>query len=298
VNRDDASTPSQGISFKSPDGLTLRADAWGNPQAAPVLLLHGGGQTRHAWAGTAAALAEEGWYAVSLDARGHGDSDWCPRGDYNHESFAADLTAVSEVFEQAPVLVGASLGGMSSLFALGRAQKENRPAPASALVLVDIATRMEIDGARRILEFMSQKPQGFSSLEEAAEAIATYNPHRPRSRDLEGLKKNLRLKEDGRYRWHWDPAFVNGRLTPSSMKVINSLDDAARGLSIPTLLVRGRMSDLLSQEGADEFLVQVPHAQFVDISGAGHMVAGDRNDHFTRAVLDFLAREVANSPPA
>ena len=298
MNRDDASTPSQAISFKSADGLTLRADAFGDPQAAPVLLLHGGGQTRHAWAGTAAALAEEGWYAVSLDARGHGDSDWCPRGDYDHESFSADITAVCEAFEQAPVLVGASLGGISSLFALGQAQEENRPAPASGLVLVDIATRMEIDGARRILEFMNQKPQGFSSLEEASEAIATYNPHRPRSRDLEGLKKNLRLKEDGRYRWHWDPAFVSGRLTPSSMKVINSLDDAARGLSIPTLLVRGRMSDLLSQEGADEFLVQVPHAQFVDISGAGHMVAGDKNDHFTRAVLDFLAREVANAPPA
>jgi pimeloyl-ACP methyl ester carboxylesterase len=82
------------------------------------------------------------------------------------------------------------------------------------------------------------------------------------------------------------------------MKILDSLDDAARGLSIPTLLVRGRMSDLLSQEGADEFLAQVPHSQFVDISGAGHMVAGDRNDHFTRAVLDFLAREVANIPPA
>jgi pimeloyl-ACP methyl ester carboxylesterase len=298
VNPDPTSTSPQKITFKSPDGLTLRAAAWGNPQAAPVLLLHGGGQTRHAWAGTAAALALEGWYAVCLDARGHGDSDWCPRGDYNHSSFADDVAAVCETFERAPVLVGASLGGISSLFALGRAQDEKRPTPASALVLVDIATRMEIDGARRILEFMSQKPQGFSSLEEAAEAIATYNPHRPPSRDLEGLKKNLRLKEDGRYRWHWDPAFIDGRLTPSSVEKLGSLDDAARGLSIPTLLVRGRMSDLLSQEGADEFLTQVPHAQFVDISGAGHMVAGDRNDHFTRAVLEFLAREVATALPA
>ncbi|HIL01156.1 MAG TPA: alpha/beta hydrolase [Myxococcales bacterium] len=285
-------TTRQAISFKTPDGLTLRADAWGSPQAAPVLLLHGGGQTRHAWAGTAAALAAEGWYAVCMDARGHGDSDWCPRGDYNHLAFADDVAAVSESFSRVPVLVGASLGGISSLFALGRAQSENRPAPASALVLVDIATRMELDGARRILDFMSQKPEGFASLEEASDAIASYNPHRPKSRDLKGLKKNLRLKEDGRYRWHWDPAFVNGRLTPGSMKTLGSLDDAARGLAIPTLLVRGRMSDLLSQEGADEFLAQVPHAHFVDISGAGHMVAGDRNDHFTRAVLDFLAREV------
>jgi pimeloyl-ACP methyl ester carboxylesterase len=280
------------LTFKTPDGLTLRADALGNPQDAPVLLLHGGGQTRHAWAGTASALAAEGWYAVSLDLRGHGDSDWCPRGRYDHGSFAADVGAVAQVFERPPVLVGASLGGMSSLFALGQAQAEQRPPLAAALVLVDIATRMEIGGAKRILEFMSQKPEGFASLEEAAEAIASYNPHRPKSRDLNGLKKNLRLHEDGRYRWHWDPAFVDGRLTPDSVNMLSSLDAAARGLSIPTLLVRGRMSDLLSREGADAFLAQVPHAHFVDVSGAGHMVAGDRNDQFTRAVLDFLAHEV------
>lgn len=287
---------SEEIAFETPDGLTLRAGAWGDPKAAPVLLLHGGGQTRHAWAGTAAALAEDGWRAISLDLRGHGDSDWCPRGDYNHSAFAADVAAVAETLEKPPVLVGASLGGMSSLFALGRAQAENRPPPASALVLVDIATRMEIDGARRILEFMKQKPEGFTSLEEAAETIASYNPHRRKSGNLEGLKKNLRLKEDGRYRWHWDPAFVNDRLKPDSGNVLESLSDAARGLSIPTLLVRGRMSDLLSQEGANEFLDQVPHAHFVDVSNAGHMVAGDQNDHFTRAVLEFLAKEVREGP--
>ncbi len=282
----------QEITFKTPDGLTLRADAWGDPQDDPVLLLHGGGQTRHAWAGTAETLAAGGWYAVSLDLRGHGDSDWCPQGRYDHASFSTDVSAVAEFFERPPVLVGASLGGMSSLFALGRAQSEQRPPPASALVLVDIATRMEIDGAKRILAFMSQKPEGFASLEEAAEAISTYNPHRPKPKDLNGLKKNLRQGEDGRYRWHWDPAFVEGRLTPDSMNMLDTLDAAARGLSIPTLLVRGRMSDLLSQEGADTFLEQVPHAHFVDVSDAGHMVAGDRNDLFTRAVLDFLSEQV------
>ena len=280
------------IEFKTPDGLTLRADARGEPGQTPVLLLHGGGQTRHAWAGTAQALADAGWYSVSLDLRGHGDSDWCPEGNYEHGAFAADVGAVAESFEHPPILVGASLGGMSSLFALAQARKANRPTPAAALVLVDIATRMEIDGARRILDFMGQKPDGFESLEEAAEAIATYNPHRPRPRDLNGLKKNLRLQEDGRYRWHWDPAFIDGRLTPGRGAILDTLDDAARGLRIPTLLVRGRMSDLLSQEGADEFLDQVPHAHFVDVSDAGHMVAGDKNDVFTRAVLDFLNSEL------
>jgi pimeloyl-ACP methyl ester carboxylesterase len=151
---------------------------------------------------------------------------------------------------------------------------------------------MEIDGAQRILDFMGAHPDGFANLDEAADAIAGYNPHRPRPKDPSGLAKNLRLQENGRYRWHWDPAFIQGRLRPAALAELDRLDAAARGLTIPTLLVRGRMSDLLSEAGAREFLEQVPHAHFVDVSGAGHMVAGDRNDKFTQAVVDFLRDQV------
>jgi pimeloyl-ACP methyl ester carboxylesterase len=276
------------LTLKGSGGLELSADAWGSPDDHPVLLLHGGGQTRHAWSGTGEALARAGWYAVSMDLRGHGDSQWSPAGDYRHGSFAADTTAVARSFSRPPVLVGASLGGLSSLFALGNAASQNARPLARALVLVDIATRMEIDGAKRILSFMAANPDGFATLEEAAEAISNYNPHRPRPKRVEGLAKNLRMQEDGRYRWHWDPAFIDGRLGPDNHSELTKLDDAARALDIPTLLVRGRMSDLLSEEGARVFLDQVPHAEFVDVSDAGHMVAGDRNDNFTTAVIDFL----------
>jgi len=278
--------------LESADGLTLVADAYGDDGAPPVLLLHGGGQTRHAWAGTGVALAAEGYYAVSLDLRGHGESDWCPNGDYRHNAFAADTAAVAASFDRPPVLVGASLGGLSSLFALAEARSAGRPTPAAALVLVDIATRMQVDGARRILAFMNAHPDGFESLDEAADAIHAYNPHRPRPKDPSGLEKNLRLRGDGRYRWHWDPAFVEGRLTPSAMNELDRLDDAARSLEIPALLVRGRMSDLLSEDDAQHFLDLAPHARFVDVSNAGHMVAGDRNDQFSRAVIDFLTERV------
>lgn len=282
------------LQFRSADGLRLAADGFGDPSRPPVLLLHGGGQTRHAWSGTGRVLAEAGWYAVSLDLRGHGDSDWCENGDYRHTAFSADTTAVAESFDRPPVLVGASLGGISSLFALGAAREAGRPTPASALVLVDIATRMQLAGARRILAFMSAHPDGFETLDEAADAISSYNPHRPRPDSTSGLEKNLRRREDGRYRWHWDPAFVDGRLTPAAMNEIDKLDTAARGLDIPTLLVRGRQSDLLSEEDAQHFLGLVPHAEYVDVTNAGHMVAGDRNDHFSRAVVEFLSEHVAD----
>ena len=64
---------------------------------------------------------------------------------------------------------------------------------------------------------------------------------------------------------------------------------------VPVLLVRGRTSDVVSEEKAADFLARFPAVEFVDVSGAGHMVAGDKNDEFNGAVIDFLRRVM---PPA
>jgi pimeloyl-ACP methyl ester carboxylesterase len=272
----------QPVHYWVDEGLRLVGDAWGSPKAPPVLFLHGGGQTRHAWGGTAHALAQQGWYAIALDLRGHGNSDWSPDGNYQIDTFVADLRSIIDQIGQLPVLVGASLGGMTALVAEGES-----PQPLStAVVLVDITPRVEQEGADRILAFMTAKPEGFETLEEAADAVAAYIPHRPRPKDLSGLEKNLRKGPDGRYRWHWDPQLISParrRRDPERMVA------AARALRVPTLLVRGRLSDIVSEETAAEFMAAVPHAQFVDVSGAGHMVAGDQNDIFSKAVIDFVA---------
>ncbi len=270
-------------------GVTLRADAWGRSDAPPVVLLHGGGQTRHSWSGTARALATEGWYAIAVDLRGHGESGWSPDGMYGLERFCEDLRAILLALGRKAVVVGASLGGMTALMTEGTAAE---PATA-AVVLVDIAPRIELKGVQRIVEFMTGSPEGFASLEEAADAIAAYNSHRQRRKDLSGLAKNLRRGADGRWRWHWDPRFMSIGTTESRPpRDPAALEHAARGLRVPTLLVRGRESDLLSEEGARAFLALVAHARYTDVSGAGHMVAGDRNDAFSRAVLDFLRDQV------
>ena len=276
------------LSFAGADGLTLRADARGEPDAPPVVFLHGGGQTRHAWGGTAAALARDGRLAIALDLRGHGESDWAP-GDapYRLERFAADLRAVIAQLGRPPALVGASLGGLTSLLAVG----ETEVPIATAAVLVDIAPRIEPEGAKRITSFMVGRPDGYASLEEVADAIADYTQQRSRPRDLESLKKNLRLGENGRWHWHWDPRFM-GADGPAEIVDRRRLFAAARRLAFPTLLVRGRESDILSDEGVREFLSHLPNAQYVDVGGAGHMVAGDRNDVFTAAVAEFLRRSV------
>lgn len=279
-----AASAARSLRFAGHGGLGLAADAWGDPEAPPVVLLHGGGQTRHAWGGTAEALAREGWHAVALDLRGHGESEWAPDGDYSAEAFVRDVRAVASAFREPPVLVGASLGGIAALLAEGES-----PAPlCRGLVLVDIAVRIEVEGALRIIQFMRARPEGFASLEEAADAVAAYLPHRRRPRDLSGLARNLRRGADGRLRWHWDPAFLEPGRGPRPGQDPARLERAARALRVPTLLVRGRLSDLLSEAGARHFLALAPHARFADVSDAGHMVAGDRNDAFTDAVVAFL----------
>jgi pimeloyl-ACP methyl ester carboxylesterase len=285
---------SRAVAFEGHGSVVVRGEAWGPEEGRPVLFLHGGGQTRHSWSATGRALASDGWHAMALDLRGHGDSDWAPDGGYLPRDFIADLHRVIDALGRPPVVVGASLGGMTALMTEG----ESEGGRLAALVMVDVTPRLENEGIGRIIDFMLAAPDGFASLEEAGDLVASFRQHRERPKDLSGLRKNLRQGDDGRWRWHWDPAFIghhrDSRASGLDHPMVPRFNNperllaAARSLAIPTMLVRGRESDVVSPEAAREFLQAVPHARFVDVTGAGHMVAGDRNDAFTEAVVEFL----------
>jgi pimeloyl-ACP methyl ester carboxylesterase len=283
--------------FTGAAGNTLAADVYGDGGRI-VMLLHGGGQTRYAWRTTAEQIARTGHTAYAIDQRGHGDSAWIPDGSYRFIDFAGDVRAVAdELASRAggarPMVIGASLGGIASLLAQGAAEREGDGPVFSAIVLVDITPRVDRGGVAKIQGFMRDRAQeGFASIAEAADAVAAYLPHRTRPRSHEGLKKNLRQSPDGRWRWHWDPKFLDGPhpVATDHKWVEQALVDSARGLKIPALLVRGASSELVQEAHAREFLELVPHAEFVDVTGARHMVAGDRNDAFGEAILGFLDR--------
>lgn len=280
-------TPTPMHVWEGANGVSIAGDTWGDPAGQLVVLQHGGGQTRHAWKGAGETLGEAGYHVVAFDARGHSDSGWAE----DPEHYAADYMVedlkcvVAALGSDAPILVGASMGGGTSLIAAGEGHIH-----AGALVLVDMAPRIEPEGTRKIQEFMNQKPEGFDSLEEVAEAISNYQPHRKRPRNLDGLAKNVRLGADGKYHWHWDPARRRNRRTMSNYR--ERLSACADNLTLPTLLVRGGLSDVLSEEGAQSFLKQCPHAEYVSVDNAAHMVAGDRNDIFAGSVIEFLTRTV------
>lgn len=286
-----SSTPSdrETVEFHGENGLALVADEWnrGASTAADlptILMLHGGGQNRFSWKHTGQILADHGFHVIALDARGHGDSDRAPDAEYTVDAFSTDiLTALDEIGRPVAV-VGASMGGLTGIQVADRAG----PAKVTALVLVDVVPRFEKDGSARIRDFMFKHVHGFDTLDEAADAIAAYLPHRKRPSNIDGLKKNLRQR-NGRWFWHWDPAFLTVPNDDAFVRV-ERIEQAAIDLTIPILLIRGKLSDVVSVEGVEDFLAKVPGAEFIELTDAGHTAAGDDNDAFSDAVVAFLTR--------
>jgi len=283
-----SSTPHT-VEFSGVQGLTLVADEWNRGVDAAagrptILMLHGGGQNRFSWKNTGQVLADAGFHVVALDSRGHGDSDRAPDADYDVETLTADVMQVLDAIGRPVILIGASMGGLTGILVADRAG----PDRVARLVLVDVVPRFEKNGSARIREFMFSGLHGFGSLEEAADAVAAYLPYRTRPRSPEGLKKNLRLR-DGRWYWHWDPAFMTKPGDDPQLRT-EKFEQAAADLTIPVLLIRGKLSDVVSPEGVRHFLDTVPNAEFVELSDAGHTAAGDDNDAFSNVVETFVTR--------
>jgi pimeloyl-ACP methyl ester carboxylesterase len=282
--------PREAVRFATPGGVELAGEVL-HPQGRPcVLFAHGFGQTRHAWSATAGSLAAAGCRCASFDARGHGESGR-PRDGYHMQQFFDDLRLVAGAQPEKPVLVGASMGGLLGLAVAG----ESDEPPFSALVLVDITPRWETSGVDRILQFMRAWPDGFADHDEAARAVADYLPHRSRRKSADRLAPLLRRGTDGRLRWHWDPAMLEP-IAEEGERHQPRLIKAARRVSLPTLLLSGGRSDVVSDATIDEFLALVPHARHRELPRATHMVAGDTNDTFTRAIAEFIGVGADHDP--
>ena len=276
------------VEFRGEKSLRLVADEWNRGAGGnrpTILMLHGGGQNRFSWKNTGQVLADHGFHVIAIDARGHGDSDRAPGGEYTVNTLAGDIAEVLQQIGRPVVLIGASMGGLTGI----QVAYDAGPQVVTKLVLVDVVPRFENEGSHRIRDFMIRHVNGFDTLEEAADAIAEYLPYRKRPRNLEGLKKNLRHR-DGRWHWHWDPQFVTQTGDDPFME-IEKLEREAMALHVPILLIRGKLSDVVSPEGVADFLAKVPAAEFVELADAGHTAAGDDNDAFSAAVVAFVSRD-------
>ena len=283
---------SEQVTLRGENGLQLVADVYGATSGAPALFFHGSGQTRQSWGHAAEALAEHGWRVYTVDHRGHGDSERSPEGAYEHADVAKDVAAICAELDRDPLIIGASLGGGAALVAQGLAE----PPRYRGLVLVDIAPTVDMAGARRIVSFMAANPNGFATLEEASQSIGEYRGAGKGGPSPAGLTRVLRQGDDERWRWHWDPRLLDSRrawltdpqaATAAQTRLRTQMLAGAHRLQAPTLLVRGGSSDVVTPEAARELIEAIPHARYVDVTDAGHMVAGDRNDAFTHEVMSF-----------
>jgi len=265
------------------DGLWLAADAFGPEDGLPVLFFHGGGQSRRSWRGAARRIGSAGYRGISVDLRGHGDSDWASDGDYLLDAFARDVEALIDGFDRPVVLVGASRGGQSALVGGSR-----RPGRVRLIMLADVAPLLRDEGVDDIRGFFKASADGFTDVDEAADALANHLGQ-PRLSDASGLRKAMRLGDDGRLYWQWDPKTVSPEfLNPPSEGV--ALEQAAARVRDPVVLVRAELSTIVTDESVAMFRKLTPQLEVVVAKGVGHMFTGDRNDAFAETLLDRLSQ--------
>ena len=266
------------------DGRQVHYLEWGSSAAPAVLCLHGGGQTAYMYEELGAALCAR-YHVLAPDLPDHGDSD--PAHDYGRHALAATLPPLCAQFGFGTVaIVGASLGGIIAM-----THAAAHPEQVAAIALIDVGHKLEEEGVRKIIGFMS-KHESFASLQEAATEIAAYLPHRKEVRP-ESLTRNLRQRADGR--WMWKHGF-NRRLRTEGAEqgknwnnVIEGLDADAASLRCPVLVLRGASSDVLSNQGAQEITALIPNARLAIVANAGHLAAGDNPASTVRLVSAFLA---------
>lgn len=262
-------------------GITISGDRWRAPGGRAAILLPGGGQTRHSWRRTAEKLAGVGYDVISIDLRGHGRSSWASDRDYGMTAFRDDLWKITSLCDGPPVIIGASLGGLAGLLLAGETD-----ALVSALVLADITPFQNAGENSRIHRFMTQGEAGFESLAEVARAVETYRSGQPRPANPAGLLRNLRFHE-GRYYWHWDPAFVPAT-TAEIVGRPQRLVEAARRVHCPAALLYGEKSEVVSREAALALKFLIPHLELFEVPGADHMVGADPNTPFGDGLFRFL----------
>jgi pimeloyl-ACP methyl ester carboxylesterase len=274
--------------------LRLHYVDWGNAEAPPLILVHGGRDHCRNWDWVARALRRD-WHIIAPDLRGHGDSAYSPSGDYSMSAFVYDLAQLIHGQKLAPVrIVAHSLGGNIALRFAGL-----YPEAVSRLVAIEgmgpspsmQVKRAETPVAQRLTQWIDQQramagrlPRRYASIDEALARMQAENAHltpeQARYLTVHGVAQN----EDGTYSWKFDN-YVRG-FSPVDLTLDEQQSLWSR-IACPTLLVYGKESWASNPE-EDGRIRHFASARVVSFERAGHWVHHDRLDAFVDTLNEFL----------
>ena len=262
--------------------LNLSYQEWGNPDGQPIIMLHGFGVSGHMFDEFADRMQDR-YRLLALDQRGHGDSDWSEEGDYSRTAFVEDLEGFRKSLGiEKFVLIGHSMGGLNSV-----AYTNAYPHHVRALILVDVGPESAKEGVDNIVRF-TRGPDELE-FEEFVELAHRFNQRRTMENIRERMRHRLKQTDNGKWTWKFDKRF---RQPDDGLRIGNEGNGDSwalfRGVKVPTLLIRGAESDVLSQEVAERAATEMPRARLIVVAGAGHSVPGDNPDAFTEGVREFL----------
>lgn len=265
------------------NGLVLRCLDWGPADAAPIVLLHGGGQSAHTWDACCLTLARR-YRCLALDQRGHGDSSWSAQAEYGFDDHAADIAGfISALGLRAPMLVGMSMGGINAIATATRADARLR-----ALVSVDVGPDLQFDGVDRLLRGMSAY-RYFDSPAQAAARMSALGARRNPALLEATLRHNLRQGSDSQWTWKFDPRTLFDLTTAEVLEPRQALWARLPAIRCPTLVVRGADSKIFSADDARKLTQALPDGQCITVANARHSVQTDNPGALAAAIMSFDA---------
>lgn len=265
------------------NGLRFHYREWPSARAGAqdLVLLHGFTGHARSWDSFAQAMSRD-YRVLALDQRGHGETEWAAPDQYGVDFMVSDLEAFVAALGLARfVLLGLSMGGRNAIHYAG-----NRPVELERLVIVDIGPETGASGSARIQAGV-QANDTFESVEAAIAQGRAANANADEREQAHRITHNLMQTADGKWTYRYDRALRD----PNNPRPRPSAEEGWRlvaNITVPTLLVRGEVSDVLPRDVADRMVREIPECRFAEVAGSGHSVPLERPQGFLETVRAFL----------
>ena len=266
----------------SANGINLHYLDWGNEGKTDVVLAHGLRGHGHSWDDVSAAICQD-FHVMAVDQRGRGETDWAKDGDYSTEAYVADLEGFCQAVGLTSfILVGHSMGGRNSMsFA------SQHPEMLQKLVIVDVGPTMDPRGGDRIKQEIINVPEEFDTFEAVVEYMTKQNRFASDVVMRRRLQYATKQLANGKFGWRYDLAIREQRRQGISAPSADLWPEIIK-ITCPTLIIRGKESDLLAPDTAQRMLDTMPDAKLSEVPRAGHMVFEDNPTDFIAAIKAFL----------